>query len=49
MMLVTSVVVLLFPMTTQDGPKDAQVNELAVGLVVAFAACPSCWCSPDTT
>ncbi|MFF5638792.1 hypothetical protein [Streptomyces sp. NPDC012825] len=38
LMLVTSVVVLLFPMATQDGPKDAQVNELVVGLVVAFAA-----------
>ncbi|MEV7671663.1 hypothetical protein [Streptomyces sp. NPDC088752] len=38
LMLVTSVVVLLFPMATHDGPKDAQVNELVVGLVVAFAA-----------
>ncbi|MFC8293575.1 hypothetical protein ACFUJ0_22955 [Streptomyces sp. NPDC057242] len=38
LMLVTAVVVLLFPMATQDGPKDAQVNELVVGLVVAFTA-----------
>ncbi|MFC8791380.1 SPW repeat domain-containing protein [Streptomyces cinereoruber] len=38
LMLAVSVVVLLFPMATHDGPKDAQVNELVVGLVVAFAA-----------
>ncbi|MFF4169647.1 hypothetical protein [Streptomyces sp. NPDC001744] len=38
LMLLASVVLLLFPMATQDGSKDAQVNELIVGLVVAFAA-----------
>ncbi|MFH8253891.1 SPW repeat domain-containing protein [Streptomyces roseolus] len=38
LMLVVSVVLLLVPMATQTGPKEAQVNGMLVGLVVAFTA-----------
>ncbi|GAA3389223.1 SPW repeat domain-containing protein [Streptomyces roseoviridis] len=38
LMLVVSAVLLLMPMATQTGPKDAQINEMLVGLVVAFTA-----------
>ncbi|MBT2442091.1 hypothetical protein J7E93_18670 [Streptomyces sp. ISL-36] len=38
LMLAVAMVLLLMPMATQAGPKDAQVNEMVVGLVVAFTA-----------
>ncbi|MFE6224214.1 hypothetical protein [Streptomyces sp. NPDC057854] len=38
LMLAVAVLLLLMPMATQVGPKDAQINEMLVGLVVAFAA-----------
>ncbi|MEU2118139.1 hypothetical protein ABZ567_21440 [Streptomyces sp. NPDC016459] len=38
LMLAVGVLLVLMPMATQLGPKDAQVNELLVGLVVAFTA-----------
>ncbi|WP_225799984.1 hypothetical protein [Streptomyces sp. NK15101] len=38
LMLAVSVLLLLVPMATQAGPKDAQINEMLVGLVVAFTA-----------
>ncbi|MFD3534867.1 hypothetical protein [Streptomyces sp. NPDC058664] len=38
LMLAVSVLLLLMPMATQLGPKDAQINEMLVGLVVAFTA-----------
>ncbi|MEU0404327.1 hypothetical protein ABZ318_29710 [Streptomyces sp. NPDC006197] len=38
LMLAVSVLLLVMPMATQVGPKDAQMNEMLVGLVVAFTA-----------
>ncbi|MBT2443762.1 hypothetical protein J7E93_27425 [Streptomyces sp. ISL-36] len=38
LMLAAAAVLVLWPMATQDGPKDAQVNEVFVGLVVLFLA-----------
>lgn len=38
LMLAVAVLLLLMPMATQVGPKDAQINEMLVGLVVAFTA-----------
>ncbi|WP_418960330.1 SPW repeat domain-containing protein [Streptomyces tritici] len=37
-MLLVAVVLLVMPLATQTGPKDAQMNEMLVGLVVAFTA-----------
>ncbi|MFF5448028.1 hypothetical protein [Streptomyces sp. NPDC012888] len=38
LMLVAATALVLFPMITQDGPKDAQVNEALVGLVLMYVA-----------
>ncbi|MGW0118589.1 SPW repeat domain-containing protein [Streptomyces sp. NPDC003327] len=38
LMLAVAVLLLLMPMATQVGPKDAQINEMLVGLVVGFTA-----------
>ncbi|MBX9427429.1 hypothetical protein [Streptomyces lateritius] len=38
LMLVVGVLLLAVPMATQVGTKDAQVNELVVGLIVTFTA-----------
>ncbi|MFJ5135955.1 hypothetical protein [Streptomyces sp. NPDC088707] len=38
LMLVVGVLLLIVPMATQAGPKDAQVNEFVVGIVVTFTA-----------
>ncbi|MFG2772768.1 hypothetical protein [Streptomyces sp. NPDC048350] len=38
LMLIVGIVLLVVPMATQTGPKDAQVNEFVVGLIVAFTA-----------
>ncbi|MEU6894751.1 hypothetical protein ABZ934_23635 [Streptomyces sp. NPDC046557] len=38
LMLLAALVLCLAPMAQQDGPKDAQVNEVVVGTIVLFAA-----------
>jgi peptidoglycan/LPS O-acetylase OafA/YrhL len=38
LMFAVGVLLLVMPMITETGPKDAQMNELLVGLVVAFTA-----------
>ncbi|MFF1560853.1 SPW repeat protein [Streptomyces sp. NPDC058279] len=38
LMLLVALVLCLAPMALQDGPKDAQINEVIVGTIVLFAA-----------